>query len=719
MYEVDASSEDLRRAGVPIKLRGQSFSILILLLEHAGELVTREDLRKALWPADTFVDFDHSLNAAVRRLREALGDTADKPLYIETIPKRGYRFVAPVSLRADPPVETSAFSPRGGGVSVSRDPLRPATVQRHRVLLAVGVLGAILLSAGSVAILRYGHVRFPGTSGVRPVSNFRITPITSSLGSVVHPAITRDGREVAYAWNGPDRGAHRDIYWQLIGSSNKPMRLTYLKSGWAGHPAWSPDGSVIAFTWCAGGQDGVYIVPVTGGPERKLTSVGCQFNETEPLAWFADGTRMLMIDRCSAEGPFGLVVFSLETGEKKCLAESRQSGYPREYKYSLSPDESTVAFNPSNETPDCAIFTVAISGGAPHRIAKDDHPCGDLMWTPDGSSVVFESQRATPSWSLWRIPAAGGQILPESVYPELGSYSGDGRSFVYAESGISDPAAIWRLDLSAAGGRVVSNRKVISTQFGDMDAQPSPDGTRVAWMSRRSGPAEIWVSDAMGGSPLQLTRRNQYCGSPRWSPDSKWIAFDCDTPDGARLFIIDAEGRNQRGISRGPYHNIVPSWSRDGKSIYFVSNRSGRDEVWKQVLETGKELQLTTHGGFNPFESYDRKTVYFSKFDEAGIWSVPSDGGAESLVVEGKPQIMYWGQWAVTRTGIYVLNADAAPKGRIEFFDFATRRSWPVLDFELRPVYLHPSISATADGVTVYYSMWDWQSVIQLMEFQQ
>src|SRR5271169_6122329 len=107
VFEVDARNMELRRAGTPVKIREQSFSILVFLLEHAGELVTREDLRRVLWPSDTFVDFDHSLNAAVMKLREALGDSADAPLYIETIPKRGYRFIAPVS-QEEPPQARSA-----------------------------------------------------------------------------------------------------------------------------------------------------------------------------------------------------------------------------------------------------------------------------------------------------------------------------------------------------------------------------------------------------------------------------------------------------------------------------------------------------------------------------------------------------------------------------------------------------------------------------------
>jgi DNA-binding winged helix-turn-helix (wHTH) protein len=97
VFEVDARDAELRRGGTPVKMREQSFRILVFLLEHAGEIVTREALRAVLWPSDTFVDFDHSLNTAVMKLRDALGDSADTPLYIETLPKRGYRFIAPVS----------------------------------------------------------------------------------------------------------------------------------------------------------------------------------------------------------------------------------------------------------------------------------------------------------------------------------------------------------------------------------------------------------------------------------------------------------------------------------------------------------------------------------------------------------------------------------------------------------------------------------------------
>jgi DNA-binding winged helix-turn-helix (wHTH) protein len=111
VFKVDARNAKLCRNGVPIRVREQSFRALVYLLEHAGQLVSREDLRRVLWPADTFVDFDHSLNTAMMKLRDALGDLADAPVYIETIPKRGYRFIAPVSQPAEPPTQTVSPTP--------------------------------------------------------------------------------------------------------------------------------------------------------------------------------------------------------------------------------------------------------------------------------------------------------------------------------------------------------------------------------------------------------------------------------------------------------------------------------------------------------------------------------------------------------------------------------------------------------------------------------
>src|ERR1700760_2991262 len=126
IFEVDAQSAELRRNGTRVKLREQSFRILVLLLERAGDIVTREELRQRLWPSDTWVDFDHSLNTAMMKLRDALGDSADKPLYIETVPKRGYRFVAPASVLLTAPSAFAGPGTANGAPTSGVDPVSSA-----------------------------------------------------------------------------------------------------------------------------------------------------------------------------------------------------------------------------------------------------------------------------------------------------------------------------------------------------------------------------------------------------------------------------------------------------------------------------------------------------------------------------------------------------------------------------------------------------------------
>ncbi|HTF67610.1 MAG TPA: hypothetical protein VK638_33520, partial [Edaphobacter sp.] len=196
----------------------------------------------------------------------------------------------------------------------------------------------------------------------------------------------------------------------------------------------------------------------------------------------------------------------------------------------------------------------------------------------------------------------------------------------------------------------------------------------------------------------------------------RWIAFDARVEDHAHIYVVDAEGRNLHPITHGDSDNVVPSWSRDGKFIYFASPRTGSRQVWKHSLEDGSERQLTEHGGFDPFESYDGRTIYYSRFDEPGIWSMPASGGSESLVVTGKPQVSYWGHWAVTEDGLYLLDAEAEPRPMIEFYSFATRRITPVLSLEKKPSASQPSLSASRDGRTVFYTQFDPQSVIKMVE---
>jgi Tol biopolymer transport system component/DNA-binding winged helix-turn-helix (wHTH) protein len=728
LFEVDAQKEELRRGGVLVKMREQPFRILVFLLEHAGEIVTREDLRKVLWPGDTYVDFDHSLNTAVMKLREALGDTAEKPLYIETVPKRGYRFVAPV-MQADSVGANSSASPlpdsQKNDIKQSVvDPEEKASSRwssytRYAVISAAGlvVLTTFLL------LFRQSHA--PSSSQAktrRPLSTFPILPITNEPGYASDPAISPDGKWIAYRWNGPERLGY-EIYVQLLGSATH-LQLTVSRIGFGvSNPAWSPDGTEIAFARCEGSHGGVFAVPAMGGTERELTKHRC-WQGASNVAWFPNGREILMVDGCTDTGLMSLVAFSVETGARRCVMDATDPGFSNGIAFfTLSPDGKTIVFGVPTNGKCCDLYMIQATGGRARQLTFDQSMAGEfnghylgLMWTADSQAIVVSSFPAL----LQRVPINGGAIQVETEYPTAGVLSPDGRRLFYTDFTNVELPGIWRADLAAPGGPVVRNKKLPYGQS-DIEAQTSPDGSQLVWMSVRSGYAELWTGSTSGGTPLQITQVSQRAGSPFWSPDGKWIAFNMWDPGMAtsQIYIVDPEGKNLRAITGGPYTNAVPSWSHDGKWIYFASYRPEGREVWKHSLENGMEVQLTHQGGFDPRESYDGKTVYFTRFREAGLWSVPAGGGKESVVIADKPGFGLWGDWAPTKDGIYYLDLEVKPRPSIMFHRFATGKATSVLVPDKYLTMWVRGLSATADGKTIYYGQAERQATIKMIELAQ
>ena len=275
--ELDTRLGELRRHQLRVRLQEQPFLILAALLERPGELVSREAIRKKLWPDNTVVEFDHGINAAVKRLRDVLGDSAEKPRYIETLARKGYRFIGEL----EAPAEPAAPGKADGG----------SRFEPRQRLLA----GALLTLAVSLAALFAG--RRPGRPGpthpLIPVAR----PFTALPGRAISPAFSPDGSRIAFAWNGDprrERGSY-DLYVKALGSETL-LRLTERPSEWIS-PAWSPDGTQIAFHRMANDDTGIYVVPALGGPERKLRATHLGASDFAIISWSPDGKWIAFADK--------------------------------------------------------------------------------------------------------------------------------------------------------------------------------------------------------------------------------------------------------------------------------------------------------------------------------------------------------------------------------------------------------------------------------------
>jgi DNA-binding winged helix-turn-helix (wHTH) protein len=164
VFEIDARAGELRKGGVKLKLQEQPFQLLSMLVEHTGEVVTREELRARLWPADTFVDFDHGLNAAVKRLRDTLGDSAENPVFIETLARRGYRFIGPISGPPQQVAKPTKF----------RSSFVAGSIRSHRIAFAATAVAILLVLAILSSVSIYG--RRPGV-GEKHIESLAVLPL--------------------------------------------------------------------------------------------------------------------------------------------------------------------------------------------------------------------------------------------------------------------------------------------------------------------------------------------------------------------------------------------------------------------------------------------------------------------------------------------------------------------------------------------------------------
>ncbi|MBM3787698.1 MAG: DUF5050 domain-containing protein [Acidobacteria bacterium] len=646
-FEVDLATAELRKHGTPVRLQEQPFQILCALLERPGELVSREELIGRLWGDGTVVDYDRGLNAAITRLRQALSDSAESPRYVETVARRGYRFIAPVE-RPEASAVESVMPPL-----VQAAPAKAAG-RRPWALAALATL--------AVAVTWWIATR-PGAPAPERAETLTTIPLTTEPGLESNVTFSPDGTQFAYQWQ-KDGDDEPHVYLRQVGMGD-PTRLTKATEG-EYSPAWSRDGRYIAFFRLADPQRLALIVaPVLGGGvERKLAELPPPDPKSRRLGglnrsldWSPDGRYLIaaagkagLADRPVRDALTGLMRISTETGEQNWI-------YPPVDSYTdgasmapaISPDGKTLAFVRSSSVYERDIFL--------QPLGHDSQPSGPAVklvsggaamhpaWTSDGQTIVFSllpaflhRVAARPGAKSVPIPEAGdGALMPRAAAVGRVAWT---RAF--------GDTNIWSLDLGT--GRAAP---VITSTSIENAPEFSPDGRRIALLSWRSGTPQIWVCESDGTRCAQISALPGYTGSPRWSPDGQQLTFDSYSANGRfDIYTIIAGGGAPRRLTNNAADEAAPFWSRDGRWIYFTSTRAGRPEVWKVPAAGGAEVQVTRNGGMMAMESLDGQSLYYSRSDgETDVYRSSPDGSGEAKVLRG----LLGRSFAVTRDRIYYL----------------------------------------------------------------
>jgi Tol biopolymer transport system component/DNA-binding winged helix-turn-helix (wHTH) protein len=676
-FEVDPAERVLRKHGIRIKLQTQPFLLLTALLEHSGSLVTREELRRRIWPEQTFVDFEHGLNAAVTRLRHALSDSVAKPRYIETVPKCGYRFCAPVE-RETPE--------KAAGVA-----LPPVTSPKRSFPGWMAPAGLLAATAVVLAIVLWERpASKPLASGAVPLTAFR--------GQEIDPALSPDGSQVAFVWNGPQQD-NFDIYTMRLGS-DKPVRVTADPAPDVG-PTWSPDGSTIAFVRQLNADHGeLLLIPASGGPEHKIASItDGEFLESPArllsLAWSPDGSAIAASHRQPGDASERIYLFS-RTGEMRPLTSP--TAPLADHTPAFSSDGRFLAFTrlPGYSTAEIYILPLNSTldpAGDPRRVTDANRWCVNPVWLPGKDRILYLEAIQPEAHKELKITTSNNRStvgVPVLLNDEPRNIAAGPHEVVY--STLRKDTNIWRARIPAAGERPSIPKRLIASTRADDKPRYSPDGSKIAFTSSRSGTPEVWEANSDGSSLVRITNfGGPLVGHADWSPDGQWITFHARPEGQADVFRIPAAGGRVKRLTTDPADDTMPTFTRDGLSIYFGSARSGQLEIWRMPASGGPAVQITTSGGFQPSESADGKTIFYLSLDGSKILSVPFEGGPAAEVID--PVHGYPTGFAVTSGGIYY---EAPPhsgeQSFVCFFNFATRTSRPLAIAD-RPFYLGLTVS--------------------------
>lgn len=583
---------ELRNGERRIRLQEQPLQILLMLLEHPGQVVTREEIRARLWPDDTVVEFDHSIGTAIKKLRQALGDEAENPRYVETLPRRGFRFIYPVvapEVAAVPQPESrgvaeasesTVFVPN---VAASRD--APKRGQQGWYRRRRGVLVAFVGCLVCAAAWLGWHLRRHPASPVFDQST--LTQITSSTGLDTDPSLAPDASAVAYS---SDQSGSFEIYVKSLTPDGREMQLT--SDGQQNfQPAWSPDGKLIAYY--SQKRGGIWILPAFGGTPHLLVDFG-----SHP-AWSPDGTK---------------IVFQSDP----------------------SVDLNQVAYA---AVPPSTLWVVSSSGGTPTQITRPGVPAGghgDPAWSPDGKRIVF-STTSTNLGEIWAVAANGGvpvRLIANHVLEPV--YSPDGR-YLYYSLGWTSSFALMRLPLSPAGYPSGTPERAADTgRIRDMHLSFSADGRTVVFsaLGAVNNLQSVYISPSTAlatGPPFAITRDTSVRKThPLFSPDGKKLAFGLlQVGEAYQLMVSAPDGKDQRLV--GGTYGIYSGWFPDSRHSAAFERENGTVYLDSIDVDSGRKTRLRELSGVGLTSrlSPDGKQVAFGRIQNGvlNVWTLPVDGG--------------------------------------------------------------------------------------------
>ena len=600
-FQLDSRAGEVHRYGVRVRMPEQSLQILLLLLEQPGTVVLREEIRKKLWPDDTIVDFEHSINAAVKRLRRSLQDSAETPRYVETVPKRGYRFVGDVERPADGTLGSSEASAQQINLI---PPTRPAVLVQRATWIGAVVFTIICVWFFLPRALRKSEradrIRF---SIFHPENTF--------FGGLPAPAVSPDGRRIVFAVYAA--GAEGWTLWMRSLDTVSPFEVPGTERG--ALPFWSPDSRSIGFFT----RQELKRIDLDGpsGPEKAVTL--CAAEDNDGGTWNREGT----------------IVFS--TGGATLYRISDRGGSPvpvtkadvgiQLYPWFL-PDGRHFLFEVAPPTSDRVVI----------RVGSLDSLQSKVLFEADSNAIFVQGRLVyvrgdtlfSQAFDTGRLVTTGGAVrLAEHIamFAGFGNFSAaQNGPLVYLGTAGAPPFELVWFDRN--GKRLSTLTGVRSPPFLSYPLSLSPDQTTVAFPHREKDSTDIWLHDSARNVSTRLTFDSAKKVAPVWSPDNRTVVFASAAKGHFDLYRRAAYGNEPQELVYGDNADKYPtSWSKDGRYLLYDREDASAMEtsIWLLPLfktaraTDSKPVQLITGPGrqMNGQFSPDGRWVAYES-DESG-----------------------------------------------------------------------------------------------------
>ena len=701
---MNLQSGELRHAGQKVKLQEQPFQVLATLLERPGEVVTRDELRSRLWPEDTFVDFDHSLNAAIKRLRDALGESADAPVFIETLARRGYRFIAPVN---------GSSSPSAAEI---------AAPQRIKSVFSTRRIVAFCLASVVIAVLLWtAWRRVPSRPSA--VIEHKLTS-NSSENTVSSAGISPDGRYLAYADN-------TGIYLKLIRTrETHPIPLPPNFS--ARVDDWFPDGAhLLVSREERPGRASLWSISVFGGSPRYLADDASGGSVSPDGAHIAAFRR---VELTTYDGLLGREVWVMRSDGTDPVrvaadkADGSQVGSP-----TWSPDGKRIAYLRTKSTYDARTGSVEINEWKSARaetLFSDNHLSPAVHWLRDGRFIyalnLFYGSNQ-PGWTLWTFPLQqSGKIMgtPKQIGQGHGRVShvtgsADGKALIFRSDNWSPNVYIGTL--AADGAHVLAHKRLTLDESLNLPFSWTPDSKAVLFVSDRNSTIDIFKQASDERVAESVMTSKEQLSVPRMTSDGSEILYistpkDSDLEIPSSIFAIPITGGTPRMVLKDVGIENVQCAHLPSTVCLYSIKKGNTSETFQFDVRSGKSTapsQIDPDCNWSLSPDGSQRAIVAKSPDEGTIrLRSTSTGKTRDLVVkgwkglknvdwaaDGKRLVVSWGNHerdsallsvtldggasVLLRSNNYILYAIPSPDGRSLAIaeGSGTRNVWQIENF--------------------------------------